>query len=259
MKNVRLIHWKESEAAKCVEKLEASGFRCDYNAVTPALLKEIRKNPPAAFVIDLSRLPSQGRDIALNLRHYKATRFVPLIFVGGDPAKVSKIKELLPDAVFSSWNNVAEELHEAMQNAPENPVVPSSVFAAYSKTPLPKKLGIKQNMSIAVINPPDEFISNLGTVPPGTKIVRKITSDHDLIIWFALTKKVLDDRLEAMINGLNHNGSIWIAWPKKTSGVASGLSQAVVRKTGLAVGIVDYKIISIDDVWSALLFTRRKA
>ena len=64
---------------------------------------------------------------------------------------------------------------------------------------------------------------------------------------------------ERIARFVGDRGRLWITWPKKASGVQSDLTQAVVRRTGLAAGLVDYKIGALDETWSALLFTRRKS
>jgi hypothetical protein len=86
---------------------------------------------------------------------------------------------------------------------------------------------------------------------------RQITDGSDLIIWFLRSSAELQREIEEMAVRLDER-AMWIAWPKKASGVATDLSQQVVRETGLASGLVDYKICAIDGTWSALLFTRRK-
>ena len=119
MHRVRLIHWKAAEAAECVELLHNAGYEVVYRAMDgSADLKELVEDPTDAVVIDLGRLPSHGRDIGLYLRERKSTRHVPLIFAGGDPQKVERIRELLPDAAYASWDGIDTSLKSAIGQRP---------------------------------------------------------------------------------------------------------------------------------------------
>jgi DNA-binding response OmpR family regulator len=109
-KRVRLIHWKPAEASERAAILRSGGYQVSYETFGPASFKEMREDPPDAVVIDLSRIPSHGRDVGLGIRQYKDTRHVPLIFVEGDPAKVERIRELLPDAVYTAWDRILDAL-----------------------------------------------------------------------------------------------------------------------------------------------------
>ena len=168
MHRVRLIHWKAAEAVERVEKLRSAGYEVVYRDMgNSADLKELAEDPADAVVIDLGRLPSHGRDIGLYLRERKSTRHVPLIFAGGDPQKVDRIRALLPDAAYASWDGIDTSLKSAIANAPADPVVPRSGFEAYSGTPLPKKLGIKEGSTVFLIDAPQDFDETLGALPRG--------------------------------------------------------------------------------------------
>lgn len=163
MERVQLIHWKADEAAERTEQLSAFGYAVDYELKGgPAFLRELGNNPPAAIIIDLSRLLSQGRDMALLLRKRKATRHAPLVFVGGNPAKVAHIKELLPDAVYTTWEQIGNSLQEAIANPPSHSRVPGSQFEAYAGKSLSEKLGIKANSAVGLVNTPEGFEGMLG-------------------------------------------------------------------------------------------------
>jgi hypothetical protein len=256
-KRIRLIHWKEAEAKERAALLKKAGFDVHIGPTQQAEFKALRADPPAAFVIDLGRLPSHGREVGLALRTQKGTRHVPLVFVGGDPDKVTRIRELLPDAVYTGWDDIASALRQAITQAPADPVVPESKLAGYSGTPLPKKLGIKANTSLLLINAPEDFEATLGTLPDGVSVRRQARGQADLVIWFTMSRRELEDRLD-FVAKMFGPGGLWIAWPKKASGLATDVSEPIVRETGLAAGLVDYKICAIDAVWSGLRFARRK-
>ena len=209
-------------------------------------------------MIDLSRMPSHGRDVALSLRGHKATRSVPLVFVEGEAEKVERIRKLLPDATFTTWNKIRGSLKTAIANPPANPIKPESNLAGYSGTPLPKKLGIKPNATVAVVNAPRDFETTLGALPEGVTFIEEANGCAELIVWFIRTRFELESRIVEMRNATG-NGGLWIAWPKKTSGVVSDLTENIIRDAGLAVGFVDYKVCAIDATWSGLKFAVRKA
>ncbi len=258
MERVQLIHWNVDEAKERAQRLAATGYEVDYRiSGGSAFVSEMGKNPPAAVVIDLARLPSQGRDMALLLRKTKATRHVPLIFIGGPPVKVARIKELLPDAVYTSWERIGNALPEAITNPPVDPVVPASQFAAYAGKPLIDKLGIQTNSVVGLVSAPPDFGNTLGTLPEGAELREGPSGECDLFIWFTRSRAELEEGLPQMVD-LAGQGPLWIAWPKKASRMTTDLTQQQVRDAGLAAGLVDYKICSIDKTWSGLLFTRRK-
>jgi CheY-like chemotaxis protein len=259
MKRIRLIHWKEAEAAERAANLRALGYEVESDAFDgPEALRRLRDNPPAAVLIDLTRIPSQGRDVGLALRSYKATRSVPLVFVGGDDQKLERIKELLPDAFYAAWEEIAGALNQALTHPPENPIVPRSRLEAYSGASLLKKLGIKPSAVVALVDAPDGFEKSLDDLSKDVSILRKMTGGQNLTLWFVKSKRSLESRI-ARYSALTGDGGLWIIWPKKSSGITSDLSQNIVRGAGLAAGLVDYKVCSVDETWSGLLFARRKA
>ena len=261
MHRVCLIHWKAEEAEEKIAKLRAAGYEVEYGEMSPGALRGWRENPPAAFVIDLSRMPTQGRDVAMALRGYKNTRHTPLVFVEGEPEKVERIKTHLPDAVYTNWSRIRSSLKVAVTKPPASPVVPASNLAGYSGTPLPKKLGIKPNSTVALVGAPKDFEQTLGELPEGVKLKKQADATCDLIIWFVRMRAELYDRIKEIgeLTAAAGASGLWIVWPKQASGVASDMTQNVVRETGLASGLVDYKVCAIDATWSGLKFAQRKA
>lgn len=257
MDKVKLVHWKAAELAERENILKAVGFQVDSDLEGGnTVLKELAGDPPAAIVIDLSRLPSQGRDFALTIRKRKGTRFIPIIFVGGDPEKVIKVQELLPDARYTSWDAIGDALREATAHPPPEPVVPESTFAAYAGKLLVEKLGIKPGMLVVVINQPAGFEDLLHPLPDGVQLHEVKTTPCDLSIWFCYSIADLDEWIPDIVR-YSLTGPVWIAWPKQASQQAGDLTQQIVRQTGLENGLVDYKISSINETWSGLLFRKR--
>ena len=130
-------------------------------------------------------------------------------------------------------------------------------MAGYSSTPLPKKLGIKENSRIAFVNAPKGFQAYLGPVPESAEVVGRLTKPLDLVLLFVTTERALARDFTKLAGKLATNGMIWIAWPKKSSGVATDLSFERVQRIGLDAGLVDVKICAIDETWSGLKFVFR--
>ncbi len=119
-----------------------------------------------------------------------------------------------------------------------------------------KKLGIKANTTVNLVGAPQGFEKELGDLPERVLIRRKDGSKTDITLWFTRSREVLERDIERMVPS-SSKGGLWIAWPKQPSGTPTNLSQVIVRQAGLAAGMVDYKICSINAIWSALRFTLR--
>lgn len=196
--------------------------------------------------------------MALLLRMRRATRQVPLVFVGGDPAKVNAIQRLLPDAVYSSWEQVEDSIRDAIMNPPSDPVVPDSQFQAYARKPIYRKLGIKPDSSVVLVDAPTGFEDVLGELPAGVQLSAQPGTGADLTLWFARSMQDLRRGIKNMAATADQ-APLWNAWPKKASGRETDLTQQAVREAGLAAGLVDYKVCSICEVWSGLLFSLRRS
>jgi hypothetical protein len=138
----------------------------------------------------------------------------------------------------------------------KKPAAPST--AGYSGTPLPKKLGIKPGTIVSLIDAPDDFDKTLGALPDGAKLVAGDSRDAKLTVWFVSAACELRSEIKRAAR-CAECGSVWIAWPKKASGVPCDFGENDVRNAGLANGIVDYKICAIDATWSGLCFAKRRA
>ena len=258
MRRLCLVHWDIAEAEKKASNLRAFGYEVECAAPegSPGL-RPLRDSPPDVVVIDLSRRPAYGRDIAQALRRYKGTRNVPLVLLGGEPERVEAIRELLPDAGYAAWEDAASALEDAISRAPVEPVVPPSPMDGYSGTPLPGKLGLKPSSMVALLGAPDGFEETLGDPPEGVVLERGESGPWDVALWFVRSRAEMEGgvgRMGARLGG----GRLWIIWPKKASGVVTDVTQQIVREAGLAAGLVDYKVCSVDATWSGLLFVRRK-
>lgn len=253
---VVLIHWKPAEAVGHVERLENAGFAVSVIAPDGAVgLKGITEFANA-IIIDLNRLPLQGGAVGSGLRRRAATRRVPLIFVGGAGKKVARIRELLPDATYTDWGELAGAVQRAIRNPPESPVVPSAM-AGYSGTPLAKKLGIKSGILVGLIGAPDGFEATLEPLPEDVRI-SKTARGADRVVIFVRSMQELVRRWSPCTGAVADRATIWVAWPKKASGIVTDITEPTVRAYVLKNGWVDYKICAIDETWSGLAFAKRK-
>ncbi len=130
-------------------------------------------------------------------------------------------------------------------------------MAGYSGTPLPKKLGIKENHRLTLVGAPAGFERTLGKLPPGVRIVKK--GGFDVAVAFCTRVSQLEKNLVSLKARMDPAGGLWIAWPKKASGVTTDVTEGVVREQGLATQLVDNKICAVDDTWSGLRFVVRVA
>jgi hypothetical protein len=128
--------------------------------------------------------------------------------------------------------------------------------AGYSGTPLHRKLGVKPGSRVLISAAPPGFA--LDHTPPDAVVhTRAAGSAYDVIVAFCPDRARLDRRFGSLQDRLTTAGALWVAWPKRASGVATDLNENEVRDVGLAGGLVDVKVIAVDDIWSGLKFVRR--
>lgn len=130
--------------------------------------------------------------------------------------------------------------------------------AGYSGTPLVKKLGIKAGNDILLVNTPDHYMDLLGTELPDDLVFQEERSQSDFIHFFTKEHEELDREFSDLKKYLDKNGMIWVSWPKKASKVPTSVDEALVRRKGLELGLVDVKICAVDETWSGLKFVYRK-
>jgi hypothetical protein len=132
--------------------------------------------------------------------------------------------------------------------------------SGYSGTALPRKLGIKPGARLALVNAPEGFGETLGELPPGVVVRRRAAGGRfDVIVAFCRDRAQLERGLPRWRAALDEAGGLWIAWPKRASGLDTDLGDGVVRDLGLAGGLVDNKVCAIDATWSGLRFVYRLA
>ena len=176
MPAVRVIHWREAEAKPLLDACRGAGFEVDYlPGDGGATCRAIRAKLPDVFAIDLSRRPSHGLELAIWLRNTKQTRPIPIIFIGGEETKVSKLRAVLPDATYCELPKVVATLKKVIRAASRSPVTPTPIMNRYSERSAAQKLGIVEGGKVTVIEAPREFpgssrrSSRVGGIPGRTR------------------------------------------------------------------------------------------
>jgi hypothetical protein len=138
------------------------------------------------------------------------------------------------------------------------PMPPASGSAGYSGTPLVRKLGFKPGMRATFLDAPEGFGDTLGELPDGVAVSRRLGGSKDLVMVFVTERAALARRVEAIKRAIAPDGMAWVAWPKRASGVATDMTEDVVRDVALPIGLVDVKVCAIDATWSGLKLVIRK-
>ncbi|MBI1877615.1 MAG: DUF3052 domain-containing protein [Chloroflexi bacterium] len=130
-------------------------------------------------------------------------------------------------------------------------------MAGYSKTPLIKKLGIKEGFKVAIVNSPENYDQTLGELPKNVTIADTLTGSFDFIHFFTTSRATLANEFPRLKQALAPAGILWISWPKRASKVETDLTEDIIRAIGLDNGLVDVKVAAVDEVWSGLKFVYR--
>lgn len=130
--------------------------------------------------------------------------------------------------------------------------------SGYSGTPLARKLGLKPGIRAAFLSIPPQYESLLEPIPAGIRHFSDLSdAPYDFIHFFTKSREELETIFPELKAALKNNGTLWISWPKKAAKVETDLDENIIRKTGLAIGLVDVKVCAIDSTWSGLKFVYR--
>ena len=133
------------------------------------------------------------------------------------------------------------------------------VDIGYSGTPLAKKLGIKSPLKLLTVNAPKDYVSWLGELPEGVRLVTKTKKPIEAAHVFTTESAFLNAVLSKLRNELKQDGFVWVSWPKKASKVKTDITEDVIREIALPLGFVDIKVCAVSDVWSGLKLVIRKS
>lgn len=134
-----------------------------------------------------------------------------------------------------------------------------AIMAGYSGTPLNRKLGIRPNERLIAINAPQNYASLLEGVAEGVTITGRISAEAKFVHLFVTRRAELEKRLTALRKHLHDAGTLWVSWPKKSSGVMTDVTEDTVRAVALPLGFVDVKVCAVDDTWSGLKLMIRRS
>ncbi len=254
---IRLVSWSD-QASDHARKLEAAGFRVDATPLDSSrLIGRIAEMAPAAVVIDLDRKPSHGKAVGVVLTKAKSTRAIPLVFAGGPPEKATHIQGDLPRATFATWAKAPAAVKRAIAN-PLPAIAPvKSYMDQWAGRTLAKKLDLKAGMRVALLGAPDGFIELLGDPPEGIEFHEQVARGTKMVIWFVRSAAELEE-FGFMSARLAKGVGFWVMHPKVSGKLRSDFNQLDVRRAANAVGMIDYKVCSVDEDWSGLKIGRRK-
>jgi hypothetical protein len=132
-------------------------------------------------------------------------------------------------------------------------------MSGYSGTPLAQKLGIRAGSRVYLHEPPAHYARLVAPLPPGVAMVARLDAQTDLVHVFAVRRTALRAALQRVLKRLRPDAAIWISWPKKASGVATDITEDVIREVALPLTLVDIKVCAVDEVWSGLKLVIRKS
>ena len=248
MVRVLVIHRDSQEAIERASRLCVLGFEAaPYQGLGSKGFRGIRQDPPDAILIDLTRLPSYGKAVGVLLRQQKSLGTIPLVFVEGDPDKAAQVRELLPDAVYTTWAKVSSAIHKAIRQAPSETLPPRD-----PGTPLLTKLGIGENSRVAVLHAPEGFAL------PGVRAQKQV-GDADVVMVFFRSGVAFSRELPGLSEMMRKGRRVWVLWPKKASGVAGDLTMVRIREMARPFGLVDYKVCAVDATWSGMTLGKRRS
>lgn len=267
---VRLVCWDAASAKAASSLLRRAGFRVVNDSLEGAsgMIAHFRQLAPDVVVIDLDRLPSHGREVAMALRKSKATRRLPIVFAGGAPEKVARMNAELPDTHCCRWEDAAAAVPAAIRagtaySRGDLPLAPSTTPRAPiergGENALLRKLGITAKTRAAIVSGDDGLREIIGQLPEGAVLQRHVDRKTTLALFAVRSRAELEHAFALALARLCPDASLWIVHPKQSSPHRCDFNQNDVRAAGLSEGFVDYKVCAVDEHWSGLKFKRRQA
>jgi hypothetical protein len=130
--------------------------------------------------------------------------------------------------------------------------------AGYSGKQTWEKLGIRQGQAVVVIDAPSAYAKLIGGLPTGAKSSARVVAGADMVHLFATDTKALARHLKSLLETIAQDGTIWVSWPRKSSGVKTDITENVIREVALPLGLVDVKVCAVNETWSGLKLVIRK-
>jgi hypothetical protein len=132
-------------------------------------------------------------------------------------------------------------------------------MSGYSGTPLAQKLGIRAGSRLYLYQPPEHYARLVAPLPPGVEMVARLDAKTDIVHIFAVRRAALRAALRRVLKHLRADATVWVSWPKKASGMATDITEGVIREVALPLTLVDIKVCAVDEVWSGLKLVIRKS
>ena len=123
-------------------------------------------------------------------------------------------------------------------------------MVGYSGTPLAKKIGVREGISIWLVNPPDYYFDLFTDMPEKIKVLKKRSEQIDMIHFFTNSQKELVEQLPLLKKQIAKNGMIWVSWPKKAAKIETDVTEDNIRDCALRIGLIDVKVCAVNDTWS---------
>lgn len=146
-----------------------------------------------------------------------------------------------------------------MKRGSRGVIMPATQSVGYSGTPLSKKLGLKPGHRVLVLDGPRHYRRLLDPCPADIAFVSRVSAHVDVVHLFVTSEKVLERQLKMLRERLATDATVWVSWPKKSSGVASTVGEDTIRALALPLGFVDVKVCAVTEIWSGLKLVVRKA
>ncbi len=248
-KRLALVHSRLAEAKPLIALLQRAGYEVHYGSdLKPLRASQLKTFNPIAAIVDLTRMPSYGKYWAAELRA-TSMKHLPIVFVDGVPEKIASVKLALPDATYATSAKLAAVLAKIKPIA--NPVEPSRMMA--STSPNAVKLGIKANTRVAVFHAPPTYAKIIGALPEGVSFEEEPDEPAHVTLWFVREAEAYLTSLRSM-GKIAAKTKLWVLYPKLKKGTTPKIAQNDVRESAIAMGLVDYKVCSVDETWTGLAF-----
>ena len=131
-------------------------------------------------------------------------------------------------------------------------------MAGYSGTPLPQKLGIKPGLTVVTINAPAKYRQLLGKIPDDVTFSDRLKPGSNFVHLFTSRRSELQGKMSILRDKISDAGTVWVSWPKKSSGIATDVTEDVIREIASPLGFVDIKVCAVDEIWSGLKLMIRR-
>lgn len=245
-----LLHWKEEELADLAARLSGSGFHIEPYVPVPGegLKGLVARDRPELLLISLDRLPSNGHAVAAHFQKRKDARTIPIVFIGGAPEKVEKIRAAMPRAWFTCWDSAASVLQQAATGSA--PPVAKEKPASPPPRAMYEKLGLKADSEVAVLGAPADLYRLVPDLPFEVFEVDQPGPRTDTTLWFLRSMDEVNDGF-AWIAARMSRPRIWTFYRR---GSKSGMNWGLLSERAAAVGLAQYKILRFSDEWTGVAF-----